>query len=291
MRANEFFREVKGKKIKDYHPEIIAWQRENIGNSNSLLSYKFPQPGDNIKSKKYFAVKDYEKAIVYNKGEIIGVLKGGVYELDKKARIKGTAIVWIDTSFIDIQWGIAQSEGIPTKDGYIIGLHGDLKLRINDVKTFYNDVIAGKEDWNTYYLKNFIMSLLHSSLRDIFKTYNAKNIILEDRERLINLVTTKIIDEFLRYGLELETFNIIGIKDAENLFKEDKEKIEYLINQKKDLRNRIEELKNKLKEQQDLLLNNKIDKESFDNKKKQIEIFIKEAQDELRKIEEKLTNN
>lgn len=290
MSREEFYREVKAKKYKDFDPEIIAWERENIGKSDQLLTYKFPKPGDNIKDKKYFVIKDYEKAIFYNKGELIGVLKGGVYELDKKAKIKGTEIVWIDTSFIDIQWGIPQSEGIPTKDGFIIGLYGDLKLRISDVKTLYNDVIAGKEDWRIQNLKSFIMGLIHTSLRDVFKTYNARNVIIEDRERVINLVTSKVTEEFLRYGIEFETFNIIGIKtsdDADKLFKEDKEKTEYLIKQRKAVQKRIEELEAKLKEQQDLLINDKITSEDFERKKEQINSFIIENQKELEEIRKK----
>lgn len=280
------FKEIKDKKFKDHDSEIIAWQRESKEGLETPLMYLFPQPGDNIKEKKFFAVKDYEKTLFYNKGELIGVLGGGVYELEKKARIKGTEIVWIDTSFTEIPWGIPQSEGIPTKDGYIVGLYGDLKLKISDVKVFYNDVVAGTKIWTIQNLKEWIVSLMHTSLRDIFKTYNAKSIILEDRERVINLITSKVTEEFLRYGLGLETLNVIGIKapdDAEKLFKEDKEKIKYFNKQKKNLHTRIEELKNKLKEQQDLLLKDKITQQEYNKKKKQIQMFIDEVQDELKK--------
>jgi len=283
------FREIKHKKFKDSDPQIIAWQREDRGALDTPLMYIFPQRGDNIKEKKFFAVKDYEKAIFYNKGALVAVLGGGIYELDKNARIKGTEIVWIDTSMNEIPWGIPQSEGIPTKDGYIIGLYGDLKLKISDPKIFYNDVVAGTKIWSVHDLKKWIISLLHTSLRDIFKNYNAKSIILEDRDRVINLITSKVTEEFLRYGLELETFNVIGIKapdDAEKLFKEDKERIEYFAKQKKDLQKRIEELKNELKEQQDLLLKDKITQEEYEKKKNQIQMFIEETQEELKKINE-----
>ena len=281
------YREIKDKKFKDNDPEIIAWQREDKGALDTPILYSFPQPGENIKSKRFFAVKDYEKTLFYNKGELINVLSGGVYELDKKARIKGTEIVWIDTSLTEIPWGIPQSEGIPTKDGYIVGLYGDLKLKISDVKLFYNDIVAGTKVWKIQDLKDWIISLLHTSLRDIFKNYNAKSIILEDRERVINLVISKVTEEFLRYGLELETFNVIGIKapdDTEKLFKDDKERIEYLAQQKNEINKRVEDLKNKLKEQQDLLLKDKITQEYYEKKKKQIQTFIEEAQDELKKI-------
>lgn len=281
------FKEIKGKKFKDYDPEIIAWQRETKEGLETPLMYFYPQPGDNIKEKKFFAVKDYEKTLFYNKGELIGVFGGGIYELDKKARIKGTEIVWVDTSFTEIPWGIPQSEGIPTKDGYIIGLYGDLKLKISDTKVFYNDVVAGTKIWTVQDLKQWIITLLQTSLRDVFKIYKAKSIILEDRERVINLITAKVTEEFLRYGLELETFNVIGIKapdNAEKLFKEDKERIEYFSKQKQDLQTRIEDLKIKLKEQQDLLLKEKITQEEYDKKKNQIQMFIEEAQDELKKL-------
>jgi regulator of protease activity HflC (stomatin/prohibitin superfamily) len=221
------YKEIKGKNVVDTEPEIIAWQRHEIDSKNAPLIYVFPKPGDNIKSKKFFAVKDYEKALFYNKGELLGVLGGGVYELEKKAKIKGTEIVWIDTSFVDIQWGIPQSSGIPTLDGIILGLHGDLKLKIRDVKIFYNDVVAGKSPWTVQNLKEFIMSLLHTSFRDIFKKYKAKQVLLEERERVVNLITAKVAEDFMRYGLELETLNILGAKTSEGtetLFKVEKEK-------------------------------------------------------------------
>jgi len=221
------YKEYKGKVVVDLDPEIIAWQRGDADSKNAPIMYIFPQPGDNIKNKKFFAVKDYEKALFYNKGELLDVLGGGVYELEKKAKIKGTEIVWIDTSFIDIQWGIPQSNGIPTKDGIFIGLHGDLRLKISDVKIFYNDVVAGKRTWKIQNLKEWIMSLLNSSLRDMFKNHQAKQVVLEDRERIINLIISKVSDEFMRYGLELETLNIIGVKapkGTEKLFDVEREK-------------------------------------------------------------------
>jgi len=221
------YKEFKGKVVVDFNPEIIAWQRGDADSKNAPLLYIFPQPGDNIKDKKFFAVKDYEKALFYDKGKLLDVLGGGVYELEKKAKIKGTEIVWIDTSFIDIPWGIPQSNGIPTKDGIFIGSHGDLRLKINDVKIFYNDVVSGKSAWGVQSLKEWIMSLLNSSLRDIFKNYQAKQVVLVERERVINLIISKVSDEFMRYGLELETLNIIGVKapqGTEKLFDVEREK-------------------------------------------------------------------
>lgn len=299
------FRKVDGKKYKDNDPEIIAWQREDKGELETCLLSSFPQPGDNIKNKKYFAVKDYEKVLFYNKGELIDVLGGGIYELDKKARIKGTEIVWIDTSFLTIPWGVPMKDGIPTKDGFVVGLHGDLKLRINNAKIFYNDIVAGKKEWIAQDLKDWIMTLLHTSLRDIFKNYIMKSIILEERERIINFVTSKITDEFGRYGLELETFNVIGLKtpsDVEDVLEHKKHKtktiaqsskssLDNLIKQKQHFENRIKDLTNKMKELQNKLLNDEIDKREYDKKNQQIQSFIDEAQEELKKIDEAISKS
>ena len=300
---NVYFKEIKGKKFKDDDPEIIAWQREDRGNLDTSLMYSFPQPGEKIKDKKYFAVKDYERALFYNQGTLVDILRGGIYELDKKARIKGTEIVWIDTSLMEIPWGIPKKHGLPTKDGVTIGLFGDLKLKISDVKTFYNDIVAGKKEWVVQDLKDWIMSLLHTSLRDIFKNYNVKQVILEDRERVINLITSKITEEFLRYGLELETFNIIGIKtpeDIQEVIDQDKEKLkaksqvsrgnlEELILQKEELQFRIKELKDKRSALQDKLLKDEITSEEYGQKEEQINGFIEEIEEELRKIEEMIS--
>jgi regulator of protease activity HflC (stomatin/prohibitin superfamily) len=221
------YREIEADKLKLHQSDMISWRREDRGEAVNEIIHVYPQPGDDIKKKKYFIVKDYEKVLFYDKAELVDVLGGGVYELNKKDKMKGLELVWIDMSFIKIQWGIAQTEGIPTKDGVFIGLHGDLNLRITAPKTFYNDVIAGRKVWIVEDLKNWIKSLMHTSLRDIFKNYIAKEVLLEDRERVINQITSKMTEELLRYGLELESINILGIKapeGTEKLFGVEREK-------------------------------------------------------------------
>jgi len=299
------FEKIFDKKLKDTDPKIIAWQRKTTKDLNTPLLYFYPQPGESLKNKKYFAVKDYERALFYNKGELIGILGGGLYKIEKKARIKGTEIVWIDISINEIFWGIPIKNGILTKDGFNIGLHGDLKFRINNVKTFYNDVVAGKKEWTLQDLKEWINGLLHTSLRDIFKHYNLKDIILEDRERIINLVTSKVTEEFLQYGLELESFNIIGFKTPfeEQRFLEEekfktitiaranKESFKGVIERKNFLQARIDDLYAKIKELQDQLLKDENKQDTYEKKKQQIQKFIDEAQAELKRINETISRN
>ena len=105
----------------------------------------------------------------------------------------------------------------------------------------------------------------------------------------MSLVYSKIQNEILKFGLTLETLNVIGIKtpkDVEKLFEKEKERKEYLINQKKNIQQRIKELKDKLNEQQDLLLDDKITQDVYEKKKQQIQVFIDEIKQELRKVDE-----
>lgn len=275
------FRKVKNKKIKDFEPETISWQREGSEGLSTPLIHIYPQPNDKIQNKKYFAVKDYEKALFYNKGTLIDIASGGVYEIDKNARTKGTEIVWIDISFLDIPWGIPITHGIPTKEGSMIGLHGDLRLRINNAKIFYQWVIAGNKVWTRQDIKDWIMSLLHTSLRDIFKTYTANRIVFEDRERIIPQVIAKVTDEFIQYGLELVTFNVKDLKMPDNY--------DVLILQMNQLKERNEELLVKKNNLQDELLDGKITQEEYNEKARMIEKFINEINEDLKNSKEKLS--
>ncbi len=263
---------------KQQDPEIIAWDRTDKG-SNMEIIHIFPQFNDTMKDKKYFAIKDYENGLFYNKGELIGVLSGGVYILEKEARIKGTEIVWIDTSINDLKWGIPQSNGIPSREGILVGLHGDLKFRISDVKTFYQDVVAGNKVWTLKDVKNWINGLLKTTLRDIFKSHNARDIILQDREWVINSMISKVTEEFLKYGLELESLNVLGIQPPdgiESLFGEDE-----LHEKKALLKKEIQELKEKIDKFDELLISGKISEDIYKLRVKRIESRLRDLEDKL----------
>lgn len=290
------YREIKEKKFEPHKSDMISWEREDKPGVVNEIIHIYPQPKDDIKKKKYFIVKDYEKVLFYNKAELVDVLGGGVYELDKKDKMKGLELVWIDTSFIKIQWGITQTEGIPTKDGVFIGLHGDLNLKITSPKIFYHDVVAGCKNWNIEDLKNWIKGLMHTSLRDIFKNYTAKEVLLEDRERVLNQSSSKMVEELLRYGLELDSINVLGIKapeGTEKLFRVEREKAKLLddreilkakaeleaesskIESSKEvqvlIKQKIEKLREKLNQFDDMLAADKISKEIYETRVKRIE--------------------
>ncbi|MHA1797271.1 MAG: SPFH domain-containing protein [Candidatus Helarchaeota archaeon] len=288
-------RKKKNTSIKDQFPSIISWERNETKNENSQLIFRFPKLKDNIKKAKFFSVKEHERAIYLKHGELIAELSGGTYELEKKSRVKGTEIIWFDTSMHNILWGIPEKNGIQSHDGFIFGMYGDLKLHIYNTNIFYKYVIGGSEEWTIKQMKDWIMSLFHVVLRDIFKDFNISEIFQESRNIIMNKVISKVCDEMNLYGLELDSFNILGFKIPENVeeilnakrkqafqfnkWLEDQKKRD--IEDRESVQNRIRSLKNRLQALQNDLLENKITKEEYDEKNQIINGFIKEAEYEL----------
>jgi len=277
-------------------PHIISWHREPTEDQKILLMNRFPQAGDNIKKVKSFNVKDHERALFLKHGELITDLGGGTYDLEKSARIEGTEIIWFDTSIHQILWGIPQTNGIPTQDGFIVGLFGDLKLHIENATIFYRFVVGGKPKWAVHHLKEWIKGLFHTTMRDIFKNYDITDILRENREVVMNKVIAKVCEELNLYGLELDAFNILGFKPPESAKhilgaeKATSNSLQQWINTQKaqDLeehqivRNRIVSLKKRLQDLQDRLIAAYITQDEYNEKSELINTFITEAKAELR---------
>ena len=201
---------------KDRFPSIISWPKDDSKDQNSQLIYCFPKQNDNIKKAKFFNVKEHERALYLKHGELIAELSGGTYELEKKSRVKGTEIIWFNTSMHQILWGIPEKNGIPSRDGFLFGMFGDLKLHIYNVSIFYKFVLGGSKEWTIQQMKDWIISLFYVVLRDIFKEFDISEIFQESREIIMNKVISKVCDEMNLYGLELDAFNILGFKIPEN---------------------------------------------------------------------------
>ncbi|MHA1562983.1 MAG: SPFH domain-containing protein [Promethearchaeota archaeon] len=289
------FRKKNGNNGKDRFPSIISWPQDDSKDQDSQLIYCFPKQNDNIKKAKFFNVKEHERALFLKHGELIAELSGGTYELEKKSRVKGTEVIWFDTSMHQIFWGIPETNGIPSRDGFLFGMFGDLKLHIYNVNIFYKYVIGGSKEWTIQQLKDWIISLFYVILRDIFKDFDISEIFQDSREIVMNKVISKVCDEMNLYGLELDVFNILGFKPPENAKEILNSKPEqahqlkkWIENEKKrdiedrqGIQDRIKSLKSRLLGLQNDLLENKIIREEFDLKRKMINEFLEEANAEL----------
>ena len=111
----------------------------------------------------------------------------------------------------------------------------------------------------------------------------------------MNKMIAKVCEEFNLYGLELDSFNILGFKPPESAKhilgaeKATSHQLQQWINTQKAqdlkehqiLRNRIVSLKKRLQDMQDRLISAYITQEEYNEKSSIINTFITEAKSEL----------
>ena len=276
----------------------VSWDREITQGLETPLIKRFPNSVETLSNTKAFCVKEHERAILLRLGEFVSEMESGTYELDKQSRKPGTEVIWIDTTIHQMPWGIPQMNGLQTKDGFMIGLYGDLKVSIAKPVSFYKNVVGGAPKWQLVDLKLWIKGILHTSLRDIYGDYNLLEIFKEEREAIRNKVSSKLVEEFYNYGLMLETFNVLGFKSPPSAqqYIESTQTTTILQNemqQKNQIRNvadreqlagRISSLQSQLRELQDQLIQNQITKEEFKEKRNLLTLFLDETKMEMNQI-------
>lgn len=212
------FRKI-GDKLEDWGikgKNLLLWDQESIDDDTRSLIFSIPssEAGKekyDIRDVKNFAVRDYERVLLLDKGSLTDVLSGGVYELDKSARVKGTQIIYIDTGNLKIPWGFPKEIGPRTKDGIQIGLSGSIILSINEPKAFGLNLVSRHTTFTDKQLKDWVKDTLHGVLKEIIKDYNLEEVGKIQRDKLNNTIEMETVKTFERFGLMLHEFNLINI--------------------------------------------------------------------------------
>jgi len=196
--------------------KLLLWNRKNGENEDKSLIYRIPNDLiPDMKKVERFAVKDYERALVYQSGQFTSLLTGGIYELEKKHRNSATEIIFVEFGLIEFTWGIPYFQNaLSTLESLPVGANGTIKLKISDPGAFIQKIVTSNVIYSVNSLKKFISSLLITSLRDIFKIYSLKNLIQANRDDLRAMIQVKISKEFRLYGLELIAIDILGFAFA-----------------------------------------------------------------------------
>jgi membrane protease subunit (stomatin/prohibitin family) len=202
------FKKIKGLLSQNKH-KILSWEHKKQNKKNYPIIYRFQGSRANIKEFEYFLVKDYESALVYKEGELFDIFNSGLYTLEKN--IDQIEIIWIETKVHNLKWGIPKSKGIQTKQGKLGG-HGEIKFRISNVRKFFESVIGSKQSFDLYDLKEWINSLLLTSLRQTFRNFTIEGLHSDKIKKFTHHLRALMIEDLVSYGLTLESFNILGIK-------------------------------------------------------------------------------
>lgn len=181
------------------------------------IAWKLPNKDIDLKKINYFAVRDYERALFMDKGEIVGILDGGHYVLEKEAKKHGTEIVYTDIGEFEIPIGVGKSSGyLKTRDNYAVGLNGYMAVRIADPKMFIIQLVHGAQRFTGQDLKNSINSRLISRLEMVINQYKLQDLASTSPVALVRRFSDEISTDFEELGIKLTKIGPISFTYEES---------------------------------------------------------------------------
>ena len=288
------FSKVGSKLIKSH--DTVIWERteEDGENEERGIIYRVPNKDySDLTGVNKFGVRDFERCLFYNSGQLQSVLEGGLYELDKEARNKATELVWVDTGILLLKWGISFLQGlVMTKDGIKVGMNGTIRLRVSDPSAFITRVVAFQKSFSDETVREWLTSLFSSSLKDIVKRYDVEEFVRTDREDIMLLTRTKVSKEFQIYGIELMAIDITGyiwppehktqIEDLiQKGFTEKKKDSEKKSQETERLEQVIQDTRSKLEQLENDWADGKITDEEFEEREKRFKKLLSSREEQL----------
>ena len=179
----------------DKHPDYIVWRVAS-------------ETVNHFKKIDGFVVKDYEHVVLLHQGSIVGIADSGIFELEKKSKSPGTEIIWLTKREFEIKWG---SPSVYTADKALIGCHGSCRVRISNPRSFVKNVVANQASYEVTSLKRWIKHTLIASIKAALTNYTMSELYSE-RKTISMKVRREISTDFMRWGLELLSFDILGFK-------------------------------------------------------------------------------
>ena len=283
------FRKVKGK-VKEIlikeDMEVVVWERmDDHDKPERDMVYRIPNNEIEMSEVKKIGVRDFEKVIYFQSGKNIGMLEGGIYELEKEHRNNVTTIVWVDTGIVSLKFGIAHgAANILTKDDFKLGMFGEIKIKIQDPQAFINKVVTFQQKFTAESIKEFINSLLITAIREMVNELTMYEFIRESRrgdtKGDVETITSR---EFRTYGLELIALDIINVVVPEeqqqaynDILEQIKKKAEEIRKDIDKLKEGMKDLETKLMEYEDDWIQGKINDETYDEKSTKVKQILEE---------------
>ncbi len=228
------FDEIK-KKLSHEFIDIIEW----LDTSNDTIVHRFERYQNEIKNNAKLIVREGQKAVFINEGQLADVFEPGTYTLNTKnlpilTTLKGwkygfdspfkAEVYFVNTRlFTDEKWG--------TKNPFILsderfGLveiraFGTYSFRIQDAGKFIIDVVGTDGNFTNYEVNEHLKSLIVTRFTD---TVGEANLPIElyaaNTSELSETCQVVMQPEFGRVGIELEKFYIENVSMPEELKKE-----------------------------------------------------------------------
>lgn len=206
--------------------DIIEW----LDDSNDTLVYRFERYGNEIKMGAQLVVREGQKAVFINEGQMADIFEPGTYTLETQnipilSTLKGWAhgfnspfkaeVYFISTrQFTDQKWGT--SSPVPLRDPEFgpmqVRARGNYSFRVEDPALFIREIVGTDGDFTTEEIVTQLRSILLSRFTDSMA--ESKIPVLDmaaNYDEFGQLMEKKIAPDFEAYGLSLTKFLVENI--------------------------------------------------------------------------------
>ncbi len=228
------FDEIKNKLSHEFI-DIVEW----IDATNDTIVHRFERYQNEIKNNAKLVVREGQKAVFVNEGQLADVFKPGTHTLNTKnlpilTTLKGwkygfdspfkAEVYFVNTRlFTDEKWGTKNPVMLSDERFGLteIRAFGTYSFRISDAGKFVVDVVGTDGNFTNYEVNEHLKSLIVTRFTD---TVGEANLPLElyaaNTSELSETCQEVMKPEFERVGIELEKFYIENVSMPEELKKE-----------------------------------------------------------------------
>ena len=214
--------------------DVIEW----TDNSSDTMVYRFNREGNEIKYGAKLTVRESQIAVFVNEGIIADILTPGIYELETKnipiltnlqhwdhgfnSPFKAEVYFLNTKRFTDLKWGTKNPIMVRDPEFSMVRLRafGTYEIRINDPKTFLNEIVGTDGHFTTNEIEGQLTNLILSKFATILgKDDTAVLDLAANYEKFGDFITERISPAFNEYGLELTRILVENISLPEEVEK------------------------------------------------------------------------
>lgn len=214
--------------------DVIEW----TDNSSDTMVYRFNREGNEIKYGAKLTVRESQIAVFVNEGVIADILTPGIYELETKnipiltnlqhwdhgfnSPFKAEIYFLNTKRFTDLKWGTKNPIMVRDPEFSMVRLRafGTYEIRINDAKTFLNEIVGTDGHFTTNEIEGQLTNLILSKFATILGQDDTAVLDLAaNYEKFGDFITERISPAFKEYGLELTRILVENISLPEEVEK------------------------------------------------------------------------
>ncbi len=214
--------------------DVVEW----TDNSQDTMVYRFNRQGNEIKYGAKLIVRESQMAVFVNEGLIADILGPGIYELETKnipiltnlqhwdhgfnSPFKAEVYFISTKRFIDLKWGTKNPIMVRDPEFSMVRLRafGTYEIRIDDAKTFLNEIVGTDGHFTTDEVEAQLTNLIVSKFATIMGQDDTPALDLAaNYEKFGTFITEHMAPSFKEYGLELTKMLVENISLPEEVEK------------------------------------------------------------------------